>query len=199
LSIEACDRRQYEGYLDEKGVAPGSTTETFAEVKLRINNFRWAGVPICIRCGKALDRNSTEIGVRFKQVPGVLFDKQGPLASNTIVFMIQPQEGIILSMSSKEPGSELKLTNTNMTFCYHDAFEQEIPEAYQRILLDAIRGDHTLFVTARETELSWKVLENVLDKGSVRSYARGTVPHSAFDIQWIDFENYYGSCRYEAK
>jgi glucose-6-phosphate 1-dehydrogenase len=195
LSIEACDRRQYEGYVKEPGVAPGSSTETYVELIFRINNFRWAGVPVYLRCGKALDRNGTEIGVRFKPVPGIVFDKQGPLPPNEIVFMIQPQEGIILSMSSKEPGGELKLIKTNMNFCYHDSFSQEIPEAYQRLLLDAIRGDHTLFVTARETELSWKALENVLDKGSVLPYKRGSVPPSSFGIQWIDFENYCCSCK----
>jgi glucose-6-phosphate 1-dehydrogenase len=84
LSIEACDRRQYEGYVKEPGVAPGSSTETYVELIFRINNFRWAGVPVYLRCGKALDRNGTEIGVRFKPVPGIVFDKQGPLPPNEI-------------------------------------------------------------------------------------------------------------------
>ena len=194
VTIDACNRFQYDGYREEKGVAPASLTETYAELKLHIDNFRWAGVPVYIRCGKALDRTGTEIGVRFKPVPGILFSKQGPQRPNAIVFMIQPQEGIVLSMTSKEPGNELKLTNTSMTFCYHDSFDKEIPEAYQRLLLDAVRGDHTLFVNQLETEQSWKALDEILDKGPVLPYARGEEPPGRFDIQWIDFKDYCGKC-----
>jgi glucose-6-phosphate 1-dehydrogenase len=82
-----------------------------------------------------------------------------------------------------------------MTFCYNDSFETEIPEAYQRLLLDAINGDHTLFVNALETELSWKNLEDVLDKGELTFYPKGTVPPSFFNVGWINFEQYGGSCR----
>lgn len=195
LSIQECHRCQYEGYRAEKGIDPQSTTETFAELKLHINTVQWAGVPIYIRSGKALDRNGTEIGVRFKPLPFNLFSDRMPVVPNTIIFMIQPEEGILLSMSSKEPGGELKLTNTNMTFCYSDSFDSEIPEAYQKLLLDAIHGDHTLFVNARETELSWQKLGPVLDKGKLTSYPIGTVPPSFFDVDWINFEQYGGTCR----
>ena len=195
LSIQECHRFQYEGYRAEKGVDPQSTTETFAELKLHIDTVQWAGVPVYIRSGKATDRNGTEIGVRFKPLPFNLFGDRRPVVPNAIIFMIQPEEGIVLSMSSKEPGGELKLTNTNMTFCYSDSFENEIPEAYQRLLLDAIRGDHTLFVNARETELSWKNLEGVLDKGELIGYPKGEAPRSFFNIEWINFEQYGGSCK----
>ena len=195
LSVQECHRFQYEGYRVEKGVDPQSTTETFAELKLHIDTEQWAGVPVYTRTGKALDRSGTEIGVRFKPQPFDLFSDRMPETPNTIIFMIQPEEGIILSMSSKEPGGELKLTNTNMTFCYSDSFDSEIPEAYQRLLLDAIRGDHTLFVNAQETELSWKNLEGVLDKGELTVYPKGTVPSSFFNIDWINFEQYGGSCK----
>jgi glucose-6-phosphate 1-dehydrogenase len=195
LSVQECHRFQYEGYRAEKGVDPQSTTETFAELKLHIDTEQWAGVPVYMRTGKALDRSGTEIGVRFKPQPFDLFSDRMPETPNTIIFMIQPEEGIILSMSSKEPGGELKLTNTNMTFCYSDSFDSEIPEAYQRLLLDAIRGDHTLFVNAQETELSWKNLEGVLDKGELTVYPKGTVPPSFFNVDWINFGQYGGSCK----
>ncbi len=198
ISIEACHRWQYEGYGKESGVREQSSTETYAELKLGISTMRWAGVPVYLRCGKALNRNGTEIGVRFKPLPGILFEKQDRLAQNMIIFMIQPNAGIIMSMAGKEVGSEIKLTNTNMRFCYSDRTGddevREIPEAYQRLLLDAVRGEHTLFVTAPETELSWKVMSGVLDRGAVDSYAKGRQPQTKLGIEWIDFEQYCKTC-----
>jgi glucose-6-phosphate 1-dehydrogenase len=198
ITIDECHRYQYDGYRQEKGVDVRSTTETFAEVKLHIDTFGWAGVPIFIRCGKGLDRNGTEIGVRFKPLAGRLFEQRGVVKPNTIIFMIQPNAGIIVSISSKEIGSEITLTNTNMRFCYNDRGmgeqAREIPEAYQRLLIDAIRGDHTLFVTARETEFSWKVMTNVLDKGDLGVYPFGKAPPTKLGIEWIDFERYFMTC-----
>jgi glucose-6-phosphate 1-dehydrogenase len=198
VSIEECHRFQYEGYRGEKDINARSTTETFAELKLRINNFRWAGVPIYMRCGKALERNGTEIAIRFKPFPGGLFEKQGPISRNTIIFMIQPNAGIIVSIVGKEIGREINLVNTNMRFCYdeHRLGEKakEIPEAYQKLLLDAVLGNHTLFVTARETEISWKVMGDFLDKGEVATYPFGKAPPTRLGVEWIDFENYYSSC-----
>ena len=193
LSIEQCYRSQYEGYRNEPGINPQSDTETYAELKLAINNNRWAGVPIYLRTGKALNHNGTEIGVRFKKIPGMVFEGQNP-QQNTIVFLIQPEAGILIGMASKEPGSEMILTNTSMTFCYMGSFDQEIPEAYQRLLIDAVHGDHTLFVDARETELSWQVLEPVLDTGKLSFYPQGTQPPSYFNVPWIDFERYHSTC-----
>ena len=100
ITIDECHRYQYENYRKDKGVDARSTTETFAEVKFHIDTFRWAGVPFYIRCGKALERNGTEIGVRFKPFPGMLFKDRGPVSPNTILFMIQPKAGILLSLSS---------------------------------------------------------------------------------------------------
>ena len=194
ISIESCNRYQYEGYTREPGVAPDSLTETYAELKLRIDNFRWAGTPVYLRCGKKLDRDSTEIGIRFKNLPINVFAQYGPASCNEIVFMIQPQEGIIISTVSKEPGNEIRLKQTAMTFCYHNSFTKEIPEAYERLLLDAVRGDHTLFVTAAETELSWKILEPVLDKGDLGSYPQGDAPAGKMEVDWIEFGNYCCNC-----
>ena len=198
ITIDKCHRYQYDGYRREKGVGDRSTTETCAEAEFHINTFRWAGVPVFIRCGKALDRDGTEIGVRFRPLPGVLFGEQGRVSPNTIIFMIQPKAGIILSMAGKEIGNEINLTNTNLRFCYNERLSgdqaREIPEAYQRLLLDAVRGDHTLFVTARETELSWKVMEGILDKGEVELYPRGKPPAMKLGVEWIDFKSYCETC-----
>jgi glucose-6-phosphate 1-dehydrogenase len=193
VHIEQCYRSQYEGYRQELGINPESDTETYAELKLAINNSRWAGVPIYLRTGKALNRSGTEIGVRFKKLPGMVFEGQNP-QQNTIVFLIQPQAGILVGMASKEPGNEMILTNTSMTFCYLGSFDQEIPEAYQRLLLDAVHGDHTLFVDAHETELAWQILEPVLDTGALSFYPQGIQPASHFNVGWIDFEQYHVTC-----
>jgi glucose-6-phosphate 1-dehydrogenase len=194
LTVERSFRYQYVGYRQEKGVHPQSTTETYAELKFAINNFRWAGMPIYMRCGKALDRTGTEISVRFKAPPRVLFNEHGSIPQNTIIFKIQPAEGIIVNMSSKEPGNEIRMSTTNMTFCYRDSFEGEIPEAYQRILLDVIHGDHTLFVTAEETELLWKVIEPVVNSGHLSQYKKGEHPPTALDVKWTDFSHYSHIC-----
>jgi glucose-6-phosphate 1-dehydrogenase len=197
LSVKKCRRFQYEGYLAEKGIAAGSGTETFAELMLEIGNKRWAGVPIFIRTGKALHRTGTEIGIRFKAPDKGLFKAPGAANRNVIVFKIQPASGIVLGLSGKNPGADIKLTDTRMTFCYNKAFSAEIPEAYQKLLLDAVRGDHTLFVGARETEESWRVLGGVLDKGACGTYAKGAMPPSGLGVEWMDFDSYAAECAAE--
>lgn len=194
LTVTKCHRWQYEGYRDEKGVASASATETFAELSLEINNLRWAGTPVYIRTGKALPRTGTEIGVRLRRLPRLLYNENGTLPNNDIVFLIQPFAGIFLGLSSKTPGMDIRLSDTNMRFCYNKAFEVEIPEAYQKLLLDALQGDHTLFVGGEETELSWRVLDSVLDAGPCRIYPQKTVPRSELGIDWIDFEKYESAC-----
>ena len=194
LRIKRGYRYQYEGYREEKGISPQSITETYAELELSINNFRWSGMPVHLRCGKALNRTGTEISVRFKTLPRILFNENGGIPRNTILFKIQPAEGILINMSSKEPGNEIRLTATSMAFCYRDSFGGEIPEAYQKILLDVIRGDHTLFVTAEETELLWKIVEPLVDKGDIIRYERGSMPPTALGISWTDFDKYSNVC-----
>ncbi|MBD3344205.1 MAG: glucose-6-phosphate dehydrogenase [Chitinivibrionales bacterium] len=194
IEVRDCCRYQYLGYLDEKGVAPDSTTETYAEMKLSINNFRWAGTPIHIRTGKALNRKGTEIGLKFKKVPRLLFNAADILEPNKIVFKIQPSEGIVIDTISKTPGGGIQLSNANLAFCYRNSFKAEIPEAYQRLLLDAIRGDRTLFVGAEETEVSWKKFEPSLGKGKLKYYRKGEVPGPGLTDDWIDFEKYISVC-----
>jgi glucose-6-phosphate 1-dehydrogenase len=194
LSVTDCRRARYQGYGTEKGVAPDSNTETFAELSLAIDNDRWRGTPIYIRTGKALHRNGAEIGIKFKNPVRALFARQDELANNLIVFNIQPAPGIIVKLSSKNPGTDIRLTDSRMTFCYNNSFDVEIPEAYQKLLLDAVRGDHTLFVSSEETELSWRVLDGVLDKGPCPIYEKGSKPPRLLPLEWIDFDKYASAC-----
>lgn len=194
LEVRQACKYQYAGYREEKGVDPSSNTETFAQLELAINNFRWTGTPVYIRTGKAMNRKGTEIGIRFKELPRLLFNEKGNLPSNKIIFKIQPAEGIILDLSSKTPGNAIQITNTNMAFCYRDSFGQVIPEAYQKLLQDALCGDRTLFVSAFENELSWKKLEHVLKNDRVRFYNKGEVPDPCWGVDWIDFERYGSIC-----
>jgi glucose-6-phosphate 1-dehydrogenase len=194
IKIENIYRYQYAGYKDERGVHPDSTTETFAELKLSINNFRWAGMPVYIRTGKAVHRNGTEIGVRFKPLPKLLFNEQGEISPNQILFKIQPAEGIVADLATKTPGTDEQISSTYMNFCYNRTFTTENPEAYQRLLFDALRGDHTLFVSAAETEIAWSLFTGLLDKGSVSEYPQGKLPQSKLDVKWIDFDKYVPFC-----
>ena len=194
MEIKRWAKMQYEGYRDEKGVPGDSNTETYAEIELAINNFRWKDMPVYIRTGKALGRKGTEIGIRFKPVPRLLYNIGGSLGRNQIVFTIQPDEAIMLDLSSKIPGSDTKLIPTKMSFCYHSAFDVEIPEAYRKLLLDALKGDRTLFVSASETELSWQRYAPVLMPEIPGTYAKGRLPESQLGADWIDFESYGGTC-----
>ena len=188
---------QYRGYREETGVRRNSTTETYAELRLSINNFRWTGTPVIIRTGKAANRKATEIGIRFKPLPKLLFNEHGDIAPNRIIFKIQPAEGIIVDLSSKTPGTDATITGTHMNFCYRDSFAGGIPDAYIRLLNDAICGDRTLFVSAEETERAWEILSSVLDKGELAWYDKGTLPKIGLmgrGGEWIDFSAYEGIC-----
>lgn len=190
LEVEEIRRGQYRGYRQEKDIAPDSNTETYVEMKLRINNNRWTGVPIFIRTGKATNRRGTEIGIRFKPLPKILFNRGGDIPPNRIIIKVQPTEGIILDLASKIPGMNTTIGATKMTFYYRDAFDQQIPEAYQKLLTDALEGDRTLFISSEETERSWRVLEGVLDKGELFYYDRGSCPETPYENVWLDFEKY---------
>lgn len=198
IEVADCRKFQYRGYLDEKGVAPDSSTETYAELKLLINTFRWTGMPVYIRTGKALDRKGTEIGIKLRSLPKLLFNEKGTIKPNVIVFKIQPSEGITVDLASKTPGSDIGISDTLMQFCYHDAFDMEIPEAYQKLLLDALKGDRTLFVGAEETELAWRKVASVLHQGEREElgvYEPGTPPDGKIGADWIEFERYGIECQ----
>lgn len=190
VRVVKCFRYQYEGYCEEPDVNSESTTETFAELQLSIDTPRWSGVPVFLRTGKATGIQSTDIGVRFKMPARQLFQGIALQAQNAIVFKIQPSEGIILDVTSKLPGADHQLVSTNLNFCYRSFFETEIPEAYQKLLLDILHSDHTLFVGAEETELSWRVFDTVLDKKELLRYKPGQLPPTQLPCTWINFDRY---------
>ncbi len=169
------------GYRQEKGVSPTSRTETFVALKLSIENWRWAGVPFYLRTGKRLTKRVTEIAIQFKRPPYLLFQAAGAqqLQPNVLSMRIQPNEGISLLFSAKVPGQEMRLRTVNMDFLYGSSFGVEPPEAYERLLLDAMLGDSTLFTRIDETELAWKLVDTIVSgwekSGTpIASYEPGT-------------------------
>jgi glucose-6-phosphate 1-dehydrogenase len=152
------------GYLQEPGVAQDSQTETYAALRLDIDNWRWAGVPFFLRAGKRLTGRVTEIAVRFKQAPHIVFQgQQRNIAPNTLILRIQPNEGIHLCFSAKEPGPGLNIERVALEFHFADAFKQEPPEAYERLILDALMGDATLFARSDSIDRSWSLITPILE------------------------------------
>ncbi len=179
------------GYREEDGVSPESTTETYAALRLAINNWRWAGVPFYLRSGKRLARRVSEIAIHFKCPPGTLFAQAGQfdLAANTLAFQIQPDEGSTVLLNAKIPGLETRTQPVKMHFRYATTFGSNTPEAYERLVLDAMISDGTLFIRGDETEASWRLLTPVLEHWQARqregldSYAAGSWgPKSAGDL-----------------
>ena len=153
------------GYREEEGVSPESTTETYAALRIAINNWRWAGVPFYLRSGKRLARRVSEIAIQFKCPPGTLFAQDGKfdLAANTLAFQIQPDEGSTVLLNAKIPGLETRTQPVKMHFRYATTFGSNTPEAYERLVLDAMIGDGTLFIRGDEAETSWQLYTPVLD------------------------------------
>ncbi len=194
LKIKNVVRGQYEGYKDEKGVDPNSTTETFAEIEFRIESDRWHNVPIFITTGKALPRRGTEIGVVFRDADNPIFEDDN-LKKNAIVFTVQPQSAIIVDLVNKIPGWGVSLTNSNMSFCYSDQFAANMPDAYQRLLVDAIKGDKTLFVGIEETAEAWRVIEPALNRTEdLIYYKKGENPIDILNSDPLDFTKYINIC-----
>jgi glucose-6-phosphate 1-dehydrogenase len=158
------DGRAVIGYRSEKGVSPDSRTETYAALKLHVDNWRWAGVPFYLRTGKRLARRASEIIVQFRRTPHMIFRRQpkGPEA-NVLIVRIQPDEGMALRVAAKMPGSELRMSPVTLDFRYGDVFDGQPPEAYERLLLDAIGGDATLYARGDWVEQAWALLDPVLD------------------------------------
>lgn len=153
------------GYKDEQGVPQDSITETYLAARLHIDNWRWAGVPFYIRSGKRLPRRLTEIAVHFKQVPLPLFGwkNMAGTAPNILAINIQPDEGITLSLGAKSPGPENQIAPVKMHFDYVESFGAEPPEAYERLLLDSLAGDATLFTRTDEVHAAWKFVTDILE------------------------------------
>ncbi len=180
------DGKVVPGYRQEQGVDPRSNTETYVALKAMIDNWRWAGVPFYLRSGKRLARRVSEIALQFKEPPLRLFrhlsdgdaefDMPAPHA-NVLVLRIQPDEGISLSFACKRPGMKIELEEVTMDFYYGEAFAERSPEAYERLLLDALRGDQSLFTRSDEVEYGWRWATSILD-----AWAALPPPH---------FPNYY--------
>jgi glucose-6-phosphate 1-dehydrogenase len=152
-------------YKDENGVSSTSTTETYLAARIYVDNWRWAGVPFYIRSGKRMPANLTEIAIQFKQVPLPLFNWQNMAgdAPNMLILNLQPNESITLTFGAKKPGPVNEITPVKMEFNYQEAFGSEPPEAYERLLLDCLMGDATLFTRSDEVNEAWKYTTAILD------------------------------------
>jgi glucose-6-phosphate 1-dehydrogenase len=152
-------------YRREEGVDPQSETATYAALKLFVDNWRWQGVPFYVRSGKLLKTKTTEIVVRFKRVPYLMFakDYEGIRPPNSLNICIQPDEGIHLTFNMKQPGAGMRTQTVGMTFQYDGDFGGDLPDAYERLLLDTLQGDASLFARSDEIELSWRVVDPILE------------------------------------
>jgi len=171
------------GYLDEDGVPQDSTTETYAALRLEIDNWRWAGVPFYLRTGKRLARKVTEVAVTLRPVPHLAFGgQQGSVGvkPNVLVLTVQPNEGVSLSLGAKIPGTRMRIRPVNMEFLYGTAFLSQSPEAYERLIMDAMRGDATLFTRNDEAEAQWRICDPIVRAwedapGPLPRYAAGSM------------------------
>ncbi len=153
------------GYREEPGVDPKSNTPTFAAVKLHLDTWRWHGVPFLLRSGKRMPKRATEVAIQFKQPPNLLFKGNlSEMAPNILVVRIQPDEGITLKFETKVPGITLEARTVNMDFRYNTTFVEGTSEAYERLLLDCMLGDATLFIRGDETEAAWGALMPIFDE-----------------------------------
>ncbi|MGC8666740.1 MAG: glucose-6-phosphate dehydrogenase [Chthonomonadales bacterium] len=153
------------GYLEEEGVPAGSTTETYAAIRLWVDNWRWAGVPFYVRSGKRLPERFTKVVIQLKDVPDVLFSRLAcaEVEPNTLSICIQPNEGVEIRMSAKEPGPAMLVSPVRMHFDYAEAFGKTIPDAYERLLVNALLGDASLFARGDEVEAAWSLVTPILE------------------------------------
>jgi glucose-6-phosphate 1-dehydrogenase len=173
---------QYEGYRQEPGVKKDSEVATFVALKLYIDNWRWDGVPFYVRTGKRLKKKETEVILKFKSVPLLLFPEDRDASPNRLSLSIQPDEGLELRLIVKQPGMGMRTSPADMVFHYNRFGEDALPEAYEPLLLDAVHGDATLFAREDEVEKAWSVVEPLLrvgegqrvDEGKLHTYRRGS-------------------------
>jgi glucose-6-phosphate 1-dehydrogenase len=198
LSFENTVRGQYArgfvageevvAYAEEQNVPADSNTPTFIAARMEIDNWRWAGTPFYIRTGKRLPKRVTEVAVQFKRVPHLPFtlDAAEHLEANSLVLRIQPDEGISLRFGAKAPSATVAISTVNMDFLYGSSFLNDVPEAYETLILDAIRGDRTLFTPQAGVERSWEICDPLLDqwrKGTPQLYESGSWgPDLALDL-----------------
>jgi glucose-6-phosphate 1-dehydrogenase len=184
------DGQKTEGYRKEKDVPQDSKTETFAALKLFIDNWRWSGTPFYLRTGKFLPEKLSEVVVRFRSPPLTLFQKQceSPVYPNDLIIRVQPDEGISWRMNGKVPGGALSIKPVALDMFYKTTFHTEPPEAYERLIFDAMTGDQTLFIRGDEAEAAWAVIDPIeqgwqQSKLPPQEYAPGTWgPKRAMDL-----------------
>jgi glucose-6-phosphate 1-dehydrogenase len=169
------------GYREEEGVAPDSITETFVAAKLYVDNWRWADTPLYVRMGKRLPRRETTIAIQFKRAPHPPFEESAAegLRPNVLLIHVQPNEGMSLEIGAKVPGQGMSIRTVHMDFLYGSAFREGLPEAYERLVLDAMLGDATLFTRADEIEEQWALVDAIIaawqrDRPSFPNYSAGT-------------------------
>ncbi|MFP4393887.1 MAG: glucose-6-phosphate dehydrogenase [Anaerolineales bacterium] len=188
---------QYEGYLQEEDVAADSRTPTYAALRLYIDNWRWQGAPFYIRSGKGLTANVTEITIQFKHVPHLLFPENVDLTPNHLSLCSQPEEAIHLRFATKLPGSGMRVKPVDMDFHYAQDFgDTALPEAYERLLLDAMEGDATLFTRGDEIELAWQLIDPLTNlEITPRTYPQGSWgPEQADDLIAIENCSWHCGC-----
>ena len=152
------------GYREEEGIDPESAVETFVAARVRIDNWRWADTPFYVRAGKRLARRETTIGIQFKRAPHSLFTQSDGLRPNVLSIHVQPNEGVSLGIGAKVPGQGMTVRTVNMDFLYGGAFRTGLPEAYERLILDALRGEATLFTRADEIEEQWRLVDSIHER-----------------------------------
>jgi len=186
------------GYREEEGVAPDSRTETYVGLKLHINNWRWSGVPFYVRTGKRLPTRVTEVVIHFRQTPHPVFAGHAP--QNRLIIRIQPDEGIVMKFGLKRPGAGFEAEEVSMDFHYQDLGETKLLSAYERLLLDALNGDATLFARSDAVKACWEFVEPILkykeQTHALYGYACGTWgPKEAFDLLKRDKREWRYPCK----
>jgi len=157
-------RGQYSGYLQEAGVPDDSQTATFSAIRLEIDNWRWSGVPFYLRSGKAMSCRTTQIVIQFREPPHMMFSegRNASMDANRLIIQIQPAEGIQLHFQTKVPDAGMSLRLTDLSFSFQRAYHGSLPDAYQRLLLDAMNGDASLFARSDEVELAWNIVDPII-------------------------------------
>jgi glucose-6-phosphate 1-dehydrogenase len=180
--------KEVPGYRDEEGIASDSATETFVAAKLYVDNWRWADTPFYVRTGKRLPRRETTIAIQFQRAPHPPFEETATeeLRPNLLLVGVQPDEGVSLAIAAKVPGQGMRLRTVHMDFLYGGAFRTELPEAYERLLLDAMLGDQTLFTRSDEVDEQWAIIDSIVapwrrDRPSFPNYGAGMWGPAAAD------------------
>ena len=175
---------QYEGYLNERGVPSGSTTATYAALRLFVDNWRWRGVPFYLRTGKSMAEKTSEVMIQFQKPPHMMFslDPSQDITANVLGLCLQPDEGVHLKFEVKVPDQEMSMRSMNMEFHYESAFkDQSVPEAYERLLEDALGGDASLFIRNDQIEEAWKIVDPLLEAWEDRQIS---TPHTYPPGSW---------------